>query len=340
MRQSFDSTQTIGSAAALGDATRRSSARGCRRSSTSNLNSPSARSTSFADRAAEWSDGVGEELRALVALDDLRRCASRRRGRSCASGRQRPSRRSGRARRRRRGSRASAGEDCRSGRPGRSRPTRAAASALVHSSTATLNPSLGIGPDYLLGSLPSRNVRTPQRRQNEHELIAERKAKLARFREAGIEPFPHEFQGVVPSEEVRENHPGLEPGTETNVTYRVAGRLSGRRGHGKAAFLDVDRPQRQDAGARARRSARRRIFRAARLAGPRRPGRDRRRRLRDQARRAVAGRDRVDAAGQVAAPAAGQAPRPRRRRDALPPPRARPDRQRRGARAVHPALDA
>ena len=39
-------------------------------------------------------------------------------------------------------------------------------------------------------------------------------------------------------------------------------------------------------------------------------------------------------ARQVAAPAARQAPRPDRRRDALPPPRARPDRQRGDARAV------
>ncbi len=87
---------------------------------------------------------------------------------------------------------------------------------------------------------------------NEHELIAERKAKLARFREAGIEPFPHEFAGVVQSEAVRENHQGLEPGTETNVTYRVAGRLAGRRGHGKAAFLDVvDRSGKMQVHARA-----------------------------------------------------------------------------------------
>ena len=39
------------------------------------------------------------------------------------------------------------------------------------------------------------------------------------------------------------------------------------------------------------------------------------------------------------APAARQVPRARGHRDALPPPRARPDRQRGGARAVHPALE-
>ena len=44
--------------------------------------------------------------------------------------------------------------------------------------------------------------------------------------------------------------------------------------------------------------------------------------------------DGVHAARQVAAPAARQAPRPDRRRDPLSPPRARPDRQRGGARAV------
>ena len=45
----------------------------------------------------------------------------------------------------------------------------------------------------------------------------------------------------------------------------------------------------------------------------------------------------VHGAREVAAPAAGQAPRPAGRRDALPPPRARPDRQRGVARALHRA---
>lgn len=86
----------------------------------------------------------------------------------------------------------------------------------------------------------------------EHELIAERKAKLERFRAAGIEPFPHVFHGVVPSAEIRQNHHGLDAGAETNVTYRVAGRLAARRGHGKAAFLDVvDRSGKMQVHARA-----------------------------------------------------------------------------------------
>ncbi|MBK5229683.1 MAG: lysine--tRNA ligase, partial [Thermoleophilia bacterium] len=86
----------------------------------------------------------------------------------------------------------------------------------------------------------------------EHELIAERKAKLQRFREAGIEPFPHEYPGVVSSEDIRGNHHQLQPGAETNVVYRIAGRLAARRGHGKAAFLDVvDRSGKMQVHARA-----------------------------------------------------------------------------------------
>ena len=47
----------------------------------------------------------------------------------------------------------------------------------------------------------------------------------------------------------------------------------------------------------------------------------------------------LEAAGQDAEGAAGEVPRPRGRRDPLPPPRGRPARQRGDARAVHPALE-
>ncbi|MGH2715240.1 MAG: lysine--tRNA ligase [Thermoleophilaceae bacterium] len=70
----------------------------------------------------------------------------------------------------------------------------------------------------------------------------DRRAKLERLREQGIDPFPHEFDGGVPIEGIHETHDGLEPGDETDVAYRIAGRLVARRGHGGAAFLDlVDR---------------------------------------------------------------------------------------------------
>ena len=67
----------------------------------------------------------------------------------------------------------------------------------------------------------------------------DRRGKLERLREGGIEPFPHAFQGVGPVSAIHDAHGGLEAGVETDSGYRVAGRLAARRGHGKAAFLDV-----------------------------------------------------------------------------------------------------
>ena len=74
------------------------------------------------------------------------------------------------------------------------------------------------------------------------ELLAARRQKLDALRAAGIEPFPHTYEGVEPIATVREAHRELEAGTETNSRHRVAGRLAARRGQGKMAFLDlVDR---------------------------------------------------------------------------------------------------
>jgi lysyl-tRNA synthetase, class II len=74
------------------------------------------------------------------------------------------------------------------------------------------------------------------------ELLAARRRKLDSLRAAGIDPFPHEFDGVEPIADVRAAHAGLSPGDETSVSHRVAGRLAARRGQGKMAFLDlVDR---------------------------------------------------------------------------------------------------
>jgi len=67
----------------------------------------------------------------------------------------------------------------------------------------------------------------------------DRRGKLQRLRERGVEPFPHAFPGVGPISVVHEAHAGLEAGEDTEAVHRVAGRLAARRGHGKAAFLDV-----------------------------------------------------------------------------------------------------
>jgi lysyl-tRNA synthetase class 2 len=71
------------------------------------------------------------------------------------------------------------------------------------------------------------------------DLLSERRAKLERLREAGIEPYPHGFPDRTEIAAVRESHEGIEPGAETTDRYRIAGRLVARRGHGKASFLDL-----------------------------------------------------------------------------------------------------
>jgi lysyl-tRNA synthetase, class II len=90
----------------------------------------------------------------------------------------------------------------------------------------------------------------------EHEelsaALADRRAKLERLRAGGVDPFPHAFPGVVPVAGVLGRHGELAAGEETDAVYRVAGRLAARRGHGKAAFLDlVDRSGRIQLHARA-----------------------------------------------------------------------------------------
>ena len=72
------------------------------------------------------------------------------------------------------------------------------------------------------------------------DLLAVRRAKLERLRADGIDPFPHTFGGVTPIETVRAAHGDLEAGTDTEATYRVAGRIHARRGQGKMAFIDLD----------------------------------------------------------------------------------------------------
>jgi lysyl-tRNA synthetase class 2 len=73
-------------------------------------------------------------------------------------------------------------------------------------------------------------------------VFADRRRKLQALRDAGIEPFPHQFDGVEPIAAVREQHSGLGAGEETEARHRIAGRITARRGQGRMAFLDlVDR---------------------------------------------------------------------------------------------------
>jgi len=74
------------------------------------------------------------------------------------------------------------------------------------------------------------------------ELMAERRAKAARLKEADAESFPYSYEGVEPIVHVLGAYEHLAAGEETEERHRVAGRLAARRGSGGAAFLDlVDR---------------------------------------------------------------------------------------------------
>jgi lysyl-tRNA synthetase class 2 len=72
------------------------------------------------------------------------------------------------------------------------------------------------------------------------DVLADRRRKLDSLRADGVEPFPHEFDGVEPIAAVRLAHAELVAGEETEATHRVAGRLAARRGQGKMAFLDLE----------------------------------------------------------------------------------------------------
>ncbi|MEX2449014.1 MAG: lysine--tRNA ligase [Solirubrobacterales bacterium] len=71
------------------------------------------------------------------------------------------------------------------------------------------------------------------------DVLRDRRGKLERLREAGIDPFPHSFEEREEIGEVRAAHEGLAAGVETESRHRVAGRIVARRGHGKAAFVDL-----------------------------------------------------------------------------------------------------
>ena len=75
---------------------------------------------------------------------------------------------------------------------------------------------------------------------HEAQLLAERRAKVERLRAAGIEPFQGKFPGRTSIAAVHEAHAGLdEVGEHPSFTFRVAGRLTARRGHGKTTFMDL-----------------------------------------------------------------------------------------------------
>ena len=124
-------------------------------------------------------------------------------------------------------------------------------------------------------------------------------------------------------------------GEETEDAHRVAGRIAARRGSGKAAFLDlVDRTGKIQLHARVDVLGEEPFARLSSLDLGDLIGVDGARAAQPP-RRAVAARRSLSDPRQGAASAARQASRSQRRRDPLPPSRARPDRKRGRPQAVH-----
>lgn len=70
---------------------------------------------------------------------------------------------------------------------------------------------------------------------------AERRAKLERLRDDGIDPYPRSFLDRVGIREIRGRHDPelLGEGEYEEIRYRIAGRITTRRNHGKTIFLDL-----------------------------------------------------------------------------------------------------
>ncbi len=74
---------------------------------------------------------------------------------------------------------------------------------------------------------------------DETRLEQERRAKVARWRAGGKEPYPWSFPDRVGTDAVRAACAQLSPGNEGSVR-RVAGRLRAVRQHGRTAFADLE----------------------------------------------------------------------------------------------------
>jgi lysyl-tRNA synthetase class 2 len=73
----------------------------------------------------------------------------------------------------------------------------------------------------------------------EERIRSDRAARVEALRAAGVDPYPARADVREPVADVRARHEGLVPGADSGDRVRLAGRISGRRGHGKAMFLDL-----------------------------------------------------------------------------------------------------
>jgi lysyl-tRNA synthetase class 2 len=82
----------------------------------------------------------------------------------------------------------------------------------------------------------------PKAKPSEGSTESVRREKLERLRAEGIDPYPREgFPNRDKISAIEEAHDPeqLEEGEQAGFSYRIAGRVVGRRGHGKTIFLDI-----------------------------------------------------------------------------------------------------
>jgi lysyl-tRNA synthetase, class II len=79
----------------------------------------------------------------------------------------------------------------------------------------------------------------PERGYTAEALIEERRAKRDALRALGIDPYPARFDRTDTASALHERYADLEPDRRTGAEVRVAGRVSGIRGHGKLVFVTL-----------------------------------------------------------------------------------------------------
>jgi lysyl-tRNA synthetase class 2 len=91
-----------------------------------------------------------------------------------------------------------------------------------------------------LGDLTPLREGAPTATTKEAAAMKDRRTKVERLRQRGVDPFPRRFAGRTPASKIHAGHdPGHLDEGEQEVVYRVAGRLVGCRRHVKATFMDL-----------------------------------------------------------------------------------------------------
>ena len=74
---------------------------------------------------------------------------------------------------------------------------------------------------------------------DENKLIKERKEKLAKLKELGVDCYPYKFDKTHNSQEIIKKHSKLKPEEHSKAKVKVAGRVMQIRKMGKAAFAHI-----------------------------------------------------------------------------------------------------